>query len=89
MWMHVFFHSMLCFLVRSSWFGSPNTRQRCCIVGARQDVSDEMDLERLCAWVLLECPTVHERASLDKCFLPCGKGSVRTVSLDDFIDRPC
>ena len=60
---------VLIFLVRSKDYGSPNTRNRCYIVGVRHDVGGEDELERLCNWVRLCCPKAHRRASLNECFL--------------------
>lgn len=55
---------------RSSDFGSPNVRNRCYIVGVRQDVASSRHLDVLCAWACHQCPTIHtHRASLTECFL--------------------
>ena len=57
-------------LCRSKDFGSPNSRERCYIMGVRQDICDHERLEEAAAFVKFQCPRVHKRVSLLDCCPP-------------------
>ncbi len=57
------------FLLRSKDFGSPNSRERCYLVGVRAGEADKSQLEGLVKLVTEALPQVHHRVTLNDCAL--------------------
>ena len=55
--------------LRSKDYGSPNSRERCYLIGVRKGVCSPKQLEGVCVFVQHFCSDVHQRSTLNDCTL--------------------
>ena len=73
---------------RSKSYGSCNSRERCYIIGVREDIFKQDLLDQMVAFVKFECAAVHHRVSIETCHLPASDGkSLEMRSDNGFSDR--
>ena len=54
---------------RSKNYGSPNARERCYLLGVRNDLLNEDHQAQLKHFVEVTCPSVHQRVTVEQCGL--------------------
>ena len=60
---------VLAMYLRSKDFGSPNSRERCYLIGVRKGVCSPKQLEGVAVYVQHFCSAVHKRSTLNDCAL--------------------